>query len=139
MIAIDTNVFVYSADDSDAAKHAIAKNLMLVRASAGDTVLLWQVASEFLRWLRKAVDKGSVSQIGADLAFREVRDLFKLKLPGERVLDIALDIYRRHSLSHWDSLLLAACIDAGIDTLYTEDLSHGVVYDGVTVLNPFVP
>jgi predicted nucleic acid-binding protein len=139
MIAIDTNVFIYSADDSDVAKHTIAKTLMLTRASAGDTVLLWQVASEFLRWLRRAVERGSVSQIGADLAFREVRDLFKLEPPSERILDIALDIYRRHSLSHWDSLLLAACIDVGIDTLYTEDLSHGVVYDGVTVLNPFIP
>lgn len=139
MIAIDTNVFIYSADNSDAAKHTIAKNLMLARASTGDTVLLWQVASEFLRWLRRAVEKGDVSAIGADRAFCEVRDLFKLNLPSERVLDIAIDIYRRHSLSHWDSLLLAGCIDAGVDTLYTEDLSHGIVYDGVRVLNPFTP
>lgn len=36
-------------------------------------------------------------------------------------------------------MLLAACIDAGVDTLYTEDLSHGVVYDGVSVNNPFAP
>jgi len=139
MIAIDTNVFIYSADDSDIAKHTIAKSLMLARSGAGDTVLLWQVASEFLRWLRRAVEKGNVSQVGADHAFREVRDLFKLNPPTEQVLDIALDIYRRHSLSHWDSLLLAGCIDAGVDTLYTEDLSHGVVYSSVTVLNPFVP
>jgi predicted nucleic acid-binding protein len=75
----------------------------------------------------------------AEDAYRNIRKGFNLAVPSEPMLDIALDVYRRHSLSHWDSLLLAACIDVGIDTLYTEDLSHGVVYDGVTVLNPFIP
>jgi predicted nucleic acid-binding protein len=43
----------------------------------------------------------------------------------------------RYSLSHWDSLLLAACEDAGVDTLYSEDLDDGMTYDAVTVVNPF--
>jgi predicted nucleic acid-binding protein len=46
---------------------------------------------------------------------------------------------RRYSLSHWDSLLLGACIAAGVDTLYSEDMSHNGVYDSVTVINPFKP
>jgi len=35
-------------------------------------------------------------------------------------------------------MLVAACIDAGVDTLYSEDLGHGTEYDSVTVINPFV-
>ena len=41
------------------------------------------------------------------------------------------------SLSHWDSLLLAACLEAGVETLYSEDLQDGANYDSVRVVNPF--
>ena len=37
----------------------------------------------------------------------------------------------------WDSLQLAACSDAGVDTLYSEDLDGGMTYDTVTIVNPF--
>lgn len=42
-----------------------------------------------------------------------------------------------YSLSHWDSLLLAACATAGVDTLYSEDMDDGMTYDTVKVVNPF--
>ena len=35
-------------------------------------------------------------------------------------------------------MLLAACVEAGIDTLYSEDLASGTTYDTVKVINPFV-
>jgi predicted nucleic acid-binding protein len=34
-------------------------------------------------------------------------------------------------------MLLAACIDANVSTLYSEDLGDGTTYDSVTVINPF--
>ena len=40
-------------------------------------------------------------------------------------------------VSHWDSMLLA-CVAAGVDTLYSEDLDAGMTYETVTVVNPFV-
>lgn len=43
----------------------------------------------------------------------------------------------RYSLSYWDSLLLAACLDAGVNRLYSEDLDDGMTYDTVVVINPF--
>jgi predicted nucleic acid-binding protein len=139
MIAIDTNVFVYGVDSTDVTKQSAATKLILHCAASGGSVLLWQVAIEVLRWLRRAEDQGKMTKVVVEDTYRNIRKGFRLVLPREPVLDIALDIYRRHSLSHWDSILLAACIDAGIDTLYSEDLSHGAIYDGVTVLNPFVP
>ncbi len=36
-----------------------------------------------------------------------------------------------------DSLLVAACIDAEVTTLYSEGLSDGTTYDSVMVINPF--
>ena len=53
------------------------------------------------------------------------------------MLERSLSITRRFSLSHWDGLLVAACAEAGVDTLYSEDMDDGAEYDGVTVVNPF--
>ena len=34
-------------------------------------------------------------------------------------------------------MLLAACIEAGVDTRYSEDLGAGTTYDTVFLVNPF--
>jgi len=34
-------------------------------------------------------------------------------------------------------MLVAACIEAGVHTLYSEDLDPGTRYDSVAVINPF--
>lgn len=50
----------------------------------------------------------------------------------------ALNIVGRYGFSWFDSLIVATALDAGCDTLYTEDLQHGQVIEGkLTVTNPF--
>ena len=49
----------------------------------------------------------------------------------------ALDLAARYSLSHWDSMLLGACLEANIETLYTEDMGAPTSYDNVRLVNPF--
>jgi predicted nucleic acid-binding protein len=45
----------------------------------------------------------------------------------------------RYQLSHWDALIVAAALLAGCETLYSEDLQHGQVFDDqLTVINPFL-
>ena len=53
------------------------------------------------------------------------------------MFQISSDLRYRFSLSHWDSMLLAACKEAGVTTLYSEDLDSGTDYDGLRVVNPF--
>jgi predicted nucleic acid-binding protein len=59
-------------------------------------------------------------------------------MPTRAVLDRALDLTARYSLSHWDSMLLGACIEAGVTTLYTEGMGSPAVFDTVRLVNPFV-
>jgi predicted nucleic acid-binding protein len=40
-------------------------------------------------------------------------------------------------ISYWDAAIIAAARQMGCQTLYTEDLNPGQIYDGVTVINPF--
>lgn len=135
MNAIDTNLLVYMIDETDHAKHVSAIEF-LNQLSTVETVLPWQTCVEFLAWLRRAEQHGRMTPDRVEADFNAVRHRFAISIPSENVLDIAIDLKRRHSLSHWDSLLLAACIEAGVDTLYSEDMGDGVVYDSVTVINP---
>jgi len=49
-----------------------------------------------------------------------------------------MSIGLRYHLSHWDALIIASAIHAGCDTVYSEDMQHGQVFDGrLTVVNPF--
>jgi predicted nucleic acid-binding protein len=42
-------------------------------------------------------------------------------------------------ISNWDAAILAAAKELDPSTVFSEDFSHGQTYDGVTVLNPFLP
>ena len=50
----------------------------------------------------------------------------------------AIDLAKRYSLSHWDSLIVAAALLSNCEKLYSEDMQHGQVFDDqLTVVNPF--
>ena len=139
MNAVDTNVLVYLVDADEPAKQSQARELMdRLVVDESDTVLLWQAAVEFLACLRRWESRGKISPIQLTRYWRQVESMLPIIAPTPQVIDCALGLCSRHSLSHWDSLLLAACIDAGACTLYSEDLSDGMTYDSVTVRNPFV-
>lgn len=55
-----------------------------------------------------------------------------------RVVENAMEIEAEAQISYWDALIVAAALLSGCDTLYSEDLQHGRVFDGqLTVVNPF--
>jgi predicted nucleic acid-binding protein len=137
MIAVDTNVFVYAVDARDAQKRAAARVLLRQLAASTSAVLLWQVACELTRQLRYWRDMGEISDRGFRRYLQLVRRLFPLSIPTQAVLDRALDLADRYSLSHWDSLIVAACIEAGVDQLYTEDMGSPRKIDSLQLISPF--
>jgi len=138
MNAIDTNVLVYAFDADEPVKQAKAHRLLdKVAPRRGETELLWQVAGEFLSCLRKWQAEGRMSAEDVEASFHDIIASFPLRLPVASLFAVSFDLRSRYSLSHWDSLLVAGCKEAGIDLLYTEDLDPGTDYDGVRVVNPF--
>ncbi len=138
MIAIDTNVFVYYVDSSEATKQTQARQLVqeLIETRA-DPILLWQVAVEFLNCMRRWELADRITREDTIRYVEQLESWFELVVPNRTVLHTALDLNTRFSLSHWDSLLVAACIEAGVTTLYSEDMQDGANYDGVRIVNPF--
>ena len=49
----------------------------------------------------------------------------------------AIDIKAKYGLQFYDAIMLATAKAAGCDTVYSEDMGDGVVYDGITVKDPF--
>lgn len=138
MNAVDTNVYVYALDADEAGKQAKALDLfdrlMIQRL---ETVLLWQVACEFLAQLRKWESLQRLSSAEAKAAFQRAQAMFPVRIPTESLFERSFELRSHFSLSHWDSLLLAACKEAGVTTLYSEDMDAGTDFDGLTIVNPF--
>ncbi len=56
----------------------------------------------------------------------------------QQVVELAIQIGERYKCSHWDALVVAAALLADCDTLFSEDLQDGQVFEErLTVKNPF--
>lgn len=78
-------------------------------------------------------------RLDLDIAQEIVRGLRRL-----RVVDMSVDLFfealelsNRYHFSYWDSAIIAAALIAKCDTLFTEDLHHGQIIDGLKIVNPF--
>jgi predicted nucleic acid-binding protein len=139
MNAIDTNLFAYALDATEPAKQARARAFIDgVFALAEVTIIPWQVAVELLACLRKWESAGKMAGDDVQARFSEFLTVWKLALLTAKLFEVSFRVRQRHPLSHWDSLLVAACKEAGVTCLYSEDMQHGADYDGVKIVNPFV-
>ena len=57
--------------------------------------------------------------------------------PSIHLFQFSLDIYARYGFSFYDSLIVAAAIEAGCTRLYSESLQHGQQVQNLTIQNPF--
>jgi predicted nucleic acid-binding protein len=138
MNAADTNVLVYAFDDTEPAKRDCALALLAdFRREPDEHPLLWQVAGEFLNALRVFERRGQIAPTDVENHFSRIVSAFPLALPTGAIFARSFDLRSKFSLSHWDSMLLAAAKETGVTTLYSEDMTDGCDYDGVVVVNPF--
>lgn len=128
MNAIDSNVLIYSLDSADVHRGPVAIRL-LASLRPSDTVMLWQVACE--------VGSVIVRHVRSGQSPPEALDVIPIVLPTVAVPDTALRISREHQVSSWDSMLVAACCEARVARLYTEDVQSRRTIEGVEIVNPF--
>ena len=138
MNGVDTNILVYSADQKEPVKQPKADRLIRQLLASGGTVMLWQVLVESIQQLRRWKDRGDLTEAEFDIHAQEFRNVFPVVFPTIGVLDHALDLSKRYSLSHWDSIILGACKEAGVTVLYTEDMGAPTIIDGIQLINPVI-
>jgi predicted nucleic acid-binding protein len=126
----DTNVLIYTVAENDP-RSAQAEELL---ASGG--VLSVQILNEFV-----SVARRKISMSWSDVT--EALDAFRVLCPSSLPVTIemheaALKIAETHGYNIYDALVVAAALDAGCTTLYSEDLHDGQTIDGqLTIRNPF--
>lgn len=137
MIAVDTNIALYAFDDRDPTKRKVARSLLRSLSAGSETVLMWQVVAEFLAQLRRWHSLKWIDEQRLRRNVAWLRRLFPIVVPAPAIIDRALDLVTAHTLSHWDAMLVAACLEAGIDTLYTEDMGAPRSIESLKLVNPF--
>jgi predicted nucleic acid-binding protein len=100
---------------------------------------LWQVLAEFVNVLRNWERQGKLTRNDVHRYRQRVARVFSVEMPTKGVIDTASRLFETYSLSHWDSMLVAGCIEAGVGTLYTEDMGSPRQIETVRLVNPFVP
>jgi predicted nucleic acid-binding protein len=125
----DTNVLLYLLS-ADQTKADVAELLL-----AGRVIVSLQVLNEFAHVARRKSHM-PWPQITELLALLRQRcDVRPLTLA---VHESALLLVQRHALAWYDALIVAAALDAGCDTLYSEDMQDGLrIASALTIRNPF--
>jgi predicted nucleic acid-binding protein len=127
----DTNVLLYTASN-DAAKAERTEQLI----AAGGTISV-QVLNEIANVARR---KMRFSWERTHSLMSQIRQLLPVIPITLRIHEAGLALAERYRLSVYDGMIAAAALDAGCDTLWSEDMHDGLVIDGrLTVVNPFRP
>lgn len=135
LVFVDTNVLLYAIDSREGSKHQCASDWLGRLWSERNGRTSVQVLSEFFVNSTSKLSPG----LPREQAWEHVVALsaWDPQAIDFLVLQIGMQVQSRHGLSWWDSLVVAAAHRQGCGTLLTEDLQHGAVYAGVTVLDPF--
>jgi predicted nucleic acid-binding protein len=133
---IDTNVFIYHLDTTDARKNAVAERIVRDGLANGDACISFQVVQECLN---TALRKAKVAlEVDAARSYLDTVLIPLLQVPASAALyHRALDVQARWRFSFYDSLIVAAALTAGCSRLLSEDLQHGQRIETMTIHNPF--
>jgi predicted nucleic acid-binding protein len=126
---LDTNVLVYVAS-SDAVKAQQAETII-----AGGGAISVQVLNELTNMARRKM-RMSWSEIHRLLStLRSLLTVYPLTLETH---EAGLELAERYGLSTYDAMIVASALGAGCDTLWSEDMQHGMVIDErLHIANPF--
>ncbi len=81
----------------------------------------------------RRIDRHAIAGAVADL--RTVLD--PVRPSGIDTWMAAVALARQHRFGFYDALIVASALEAGCDTLLTEDLRTGRRIDGLAIVNPF--
>ena len=133
-IFLDANVLLYASSNAaeDKTKRERAQALMIATPFALSAQVLQEYIANALRKKQLGISETNIHTMLELAATATV-----LPVSLELILT-SVQIRRKFQVSHWDATIIAAAMELGCSTLYSEDLNHGQNYDGVRVVNPFL-
>ena len=137
-VFLDTNIFVYAFLTSEPRKRSKAVELIETCLGSGRGSISYQVVQEFANVSRK---KFASSLSASDCKAFIVAAMQPLNRVASStgLVHSALDLQDELRYSFYDCLMVAAALQSGADTLYTEDFQHWQLVRGtLRIVNPFL-
>ncbi len=135
---LDTNIIVYSFDQTEPSKQNTARKLVKDALTLKTGIISSQVIQEFIN---VAVQKFKNPLTPADCKkyvenfLSPICEIF----PSLQLFHKAIDIRSQTGYGFYDSLIVAAALEGKASILYSEDLQHGRIIDDLEIVNPFLP
>jgi predicted nucleic acid-binding protein len=125
----DTNVLVYLAS-GDLVKADRAEAII-----GGGGVISVQVLNELANVARR---KMRMTWPDTHAFLSALRGLLTIQPLTIETHETGLALAERYTLSTYDAMIAASALQAGCDTLWSEDMQNGLVLgDGLRIINPF--
>jgi predicted nucleic acid-binding protein len=132
-VFIDTNILIYRSFGAPAQKQKIQK---ILENHEGDIFISVQVLNEFINASLKKKLFEKEAQL--DETLRYFITAFQFGSVAISTVLMATEVRKRYKLSHYDSVIIATALENNCQTLYSEDLQHGLLIEKkLKVVNPF--
>ena len=134
---IDTNIFIYSFDDSHPLKRRKSRDLIGAALCDFNGCISYQVIQEFLnvatRKFTTPLHKNDCKKY-IETVLEPLCEIF----PSSALFNDALDIQEGWKYSFYDSLIIAAALRADCRILFSEDLQHEQPIRDLVITDPFI-
>ena len=138
MFFLDTNILVYGLLSSEPLKKQRALQLIELALGSRQGCTIYQVMQEFANVSTRKFAQRFTAEQCKQFMGAAMQPMNRVA-SSAALLDAALDLQSQTGFSFYDSLIIASALEAGCDTLYTEDLPHYQLINGsLRVVNPFL-
>ncbi|MBI1389164.1 MAG: PIN domain-containing protein [bacterium] len=133
---IDSNVFIYLFDETDARKRLSADQLLIDALNTQQGCISFQVVQETLHVITQKLPSPVKLEDAQQFLKTVLTPLWKVH-PSPSLYRRALEIQARYRYAFYDSLIVAAALEAGCTRLYSEDMQPNQRIETLTIINPF--
>ncbi len=133
---LDTNIFVYSFDNSEIEKRNIARSLIQTALKEQIGCISSQVVQEFLNVSSKKFNPPLFPQDSLKYLNTVLAPLCEIYTSTD-LYRKTIEIAERWKYSFYDSMIVTAAILTNCTILYSEDLHHGQMIQDIKIINPF--
>jgi predicted nucleic acid-binding protein len=131
-VFLDANILVYAQDRDSPVKQRRSREIIAELAASGMGVISTQVMQEFYVATTRRM---GVEPLAAKSVLRTFA-IFEIAQTSPGLIEDAIDCSILNKISFWDALIVAAAAATDCTTIYSEDLQHGQVMQGVRIENP---
>ena len=134
---LDTNIIVYSFDQSSAPKSEVADHLLRQGLLTRKGAISYQVVQEFFNVARRR-SPGPMRLEEAEHFLSTVLGPLCVVHSSPALFHRSLQLVERFRLQWYDALIVAGALEAKCGILYSEDFQNGQKFDDLEIRNPFL-